>query len=176
MVSARTRYEKFYPAQPLCWKAAAFAHEVNEIFEHLKGDPVSAAGIESKGSLHSSLHNQKHIHDREIFSFGDSMEERTATIIVSEQLGARPKSVMLVSCPTPLEIIGQLHMLTKHMHFLCESRKRFDLRISTEQATRFANSYMERRRLQPDESILSSFAQGIRQQVAGEVVAASASG
>jgi len=29
-VSARTRYEGMYPGQPLCWKAAAFAHEVNE--------------------------------------------------------------------------------------------------------------------------------------------------
>ena len=33
VVSARTQYECFYPSQPLCWKAAAFAHEVNECFE-----------------------------------------------------------------------------------------------------------------------------------------------
>jgi hypothetical protein len=33
IVSARTRYERFYPGQPLCWKAAAFAHEVNELYQ-----------------------------------------------------------------------------------------------------------------------------------------------
>lgn len=112
---------------------------------------------------------------REIISFGDSMEERTATIIVSEQLKASPKSIMMVNSPSPAEIIGQLHMLTKHMGFLCESSKRLDLRISSEQATRFARSYMESSQ-EYDNPFVASHKSSLGQNVANEVVTASASG
>lgn len=81
---------------------------------------------------------------REIISFGDSMEERTAVRIVSDQLDSTPKSVMFVPSPTPLQIIGQLHMLTSHMKFVCEHQSTLDLEISPEQAKRCADSYVKR--------------------------------
>ena len=129
IVSARTRYERFYPNQPLCWKAAAFAHEVNEIYEdsplklditaNIEGD----LNIESRESTDVSSDTSS-LSDgslrREIISFGDSMEERTAVKIVSGQLSAVPKSVMFISAPSPLQIIGQLNMVTSHMKFVCE--------------------------------------------------------
>jgi hypothetical protein len=81
---------------------------------------------------------------REIISFGDSMEERTAVRIVSDQLDSIPKSVMFVPSPTPLQIIGQLQMLTNHMTFVCEHQSSLDLEISPEQAQRCAESYVKR--------------------------------
>jgi hypothetical protein len=85
--------------------------------------------------------------NREIISFGDSMEERTAVRIVSDQLSSTPKSVMFVPSPTPLQIIGQLQMLTNHMKFVCEHHTSLDLEISPEQAQRCADSYMKRNKL-----------------------------
>jgi hypothetical protein len=67
---------------------------------------------------------------REIISFGDSMEERTAVRIVSGQLSAVPKSIMFISSPSPLQLIGQLNMVTLHMKFVCEHESSLDLEIS----------------------------------------------
>lgn len=79
---------------------------------------------------------------REIISFGDSMEERTAVKIVSDQLSSTPKSVMFLSNPTPTQIIGQLSMLTRHMGFVCENARDLDLEISSRQAEKCAQSYL----------------------------------
>ena len=129
VVSARTRYERHYPGQPLCWKAAAFAHEVNELYEStsLESTDISSASEDS----------------REIVSFGDSMEERTAVRIVSEQLSATPKSVLFVSNPTPMQILGQLHMLENHLSFVCGHEKSLDLEITKSQAQKFADKYFQ---------------------------------
>lgn len=81
---------------------------------------------------------------REIISFGDSMEERTAVRIVADQLDATPKSVMFVQSPTPIQIIGQLHMLYNHMKFVCDNTDCLDLEISQEQAQRCAESYLKK--------------------------------
>lgn len=186
IVSARTRYEKFYPNQPLCWKAAAFAHEVNEHFsandEAEAGrsildreceaascgddssdaaDMVSTDGSSMEDSVSSledsklslsppskrdgsTKHSPPVTGQREIISFGDSMEERTAVKIVSGQLDATPKSVMFLSLPTPAQIIGQLTMLTHHMSFVCDHASELDLEISEKQADKCAQSYLER--------------------------------
>jgi hypothetical protein len=143
IVSARTRYERFYPSQPLCWKAAAFAHEVNEIFENASECSVESTDVSSDSGSEADAPSYT-APQREIISFGDSMEERTAVRIVADQLNAKPKSVMFVSGPTPSQIVGQLIMLTNHMKFVCDNANILDLEISSEQAESGAASYMKR--------------------------------
>jgi hypothetical protein len=150
IVSARSNYEKFYPGQPLCWKAAAFAHEANEIFQTLDSTrcgkqercpSLELSDVSSEDSFDSASKSGER---KEIISFGDSMEERTAVRIVSDQLESTPKSVMFVPSPTPLQIIGQLYMITNHMHYICEHSTSLDLEISQEQADKFSESYVRR--------------------------------
>jgi hypothetical protein len=150
IVSARSNYEKFYPGQPLCWKAAAFAHEANEIFQTFDSmrcgkaercPSLELSDVSSEDSFDSAAKTSSR---REIVSFGDSMEERTAVRIVSDQLDSLPKSVMFVPSPTPLQILGQLHMLTSHMHYICEHATGLDLEITQEQAQKCSEAYMKR--------------------------------
>jgi hypothetical protein len=160
VVSARTRYERFYPGQPLCWKAAAFAHEVNEIYESLKDDDecVSMEGtdVSSTSSQESAGEmEEERLPGREIISFGDSGEERTAVRIVSGQLDARSKSIKMISSPTPLQLIGQLSMLTNHMKFVCKNRETLDLEISAEQADRCAITYMKKNNLSYEQNVVT---------------------
>jgi hypothetical protein len=175
VVSARTRYEKFYPGQPLCWKAAAFAHEVNEIFEtQIKDDSGSCASME--GTDVSSTTSMESAEDcgaeseqqqREIISFGDSMEERTAVNIVSGQMDALPKSVKFLGAPSLLQIIGQLYMLTNHMQFVCESTRALDLHITQEQANQCAETYLKEHDVHYDETIIPNFVPRSRSGVSG---------
>jgi len=162
IVSARTRYEHFYPGQPLCWKAAAFAHEVNERFGTEQGNRPNDSE-QSIGSLLStdisSDDNEHFMNDgsqskpgkstteeyREVVSFGDSMEERTAVQIVSEQLSAIPKSVMFLTSPTPTQLLGQLAMLTSQMNFVCNHADSLDLEISPHQAQKCAEAFLNRK-------------------------------
>lgn len=180
IISARTRYEKFYPCQPLCWKAAAFAHEVNEIYDSLKNadDTTSCASMEgTEVSSTSSLSDTSSMEEeyrtsssspcdvaeqseqppRQIISFGDSNEERMAVSIVSGQLDAVPKSIKFMASPSLLQIIGQLHLLTNHMQFVCESTKSLDMHITTEQADQYAQTYLRRENLAYDETIVPAY-------------------
>ena len=84
---------------------------------------------------------------REIISFGDGMEERTAVRIVGEQLTSIPKSVMFLNSPTPVQIIGQLLMLTNHMTYVCHHETALDLEISLDQAEGCAARYFKRRNI-----------------------------
>lgn len=161
IVSARTNYEKFYPGQPLCWKAAAFAHEVNELFQDCCPSLQEISDISSEESFDMNnnskngkptISTEQNSGEREIISFGDSMEERTAVRIVADQLGAKPKSVMFVPSPTPTQIIGQLEMLSNHMKFVCEHEFNLDLEINSEQADRSAELYMKQNKL--DDNLL----------------------
>lgn len=158
VISARTRYERFYPQSSLCWKAAAFAHEVNELFEihgaysdsssdksydSLALTDVSSASDDSLNPSNSAGFSLRPSR-REIVSFGDGMEERTAVRIVAEQLTSVPKSVMFLQSPTPVQIIGQLLMLTNHMKYVCHHETSLDLEISRDQAEGCATRYFKR--------------------------------
>ena len=223
IISARTRYEKFYPNQPLCWKAAAFAHEVNEHFCSLEqahtlldnaavmpgvevvskgfndsipdmdlvstddsslGDTsLSSAEAESPGnddgcdlsmkpaisssSPISPIATQRPSIKREIVSFGDSIEERTAVKIVSDQLEASPKSVKFLNNPTPIQIIGQLTMLTHHMNFVCEHNEDLDLEISLQQAEKCASGYLARREKERQQGSREAASPSILQRMFG---------
>lgn len=193
VISARTRYEKFYPCQPLCWKAAAFAHEVNEIYSSIKNntnknkplfsitvagdDATSCASMEetevsstsslsdtSMGEDDQTMENATAANDmgnkkqqRQIISFGDSNEERLAVSIVSGQLDAVPKSIKFMPSPSLLQIIGQLHLLTKHMQFVCESTKSLDMHITEEQADQYAKTFLQEKRIYYDNNIIPSY-------------------
>ena len=173
IVSARTGYEEHYPGQPLCWKAAAFAHEVNETFsayesQRMRSDSNSSShdcendGLNTScGSLVSTddssdgsnnsgagtspmyMEKRKRRGRREIISFGDSMEERTVVQIVAGQLSSVPKSVMFLTSPTPVELIGQLKMLTSSMSYVCDHRSSLDLEISSKQAMKCAEAHLQ---------------------------------
>lgn len=158
IVSARTLYERFYPGQPLCWKAAAFAHEVSEMYEAHSQGSSSELSLESTdvSSLDTSYSETDEATSdfsaplsgsKEIVSFGDSLEEKMAVRIVADQLTATPKSVMFIQLPTPVQILGQLHMVIQHMGFVCQNASSLDLQISPEEAEHFANLYLRKRRL-----------------------------
>lgn len=162
IVSARTGYEEFYPGQPLCWKAAAFAHEVNETFLELEEAMAGLASTDvssddsdlpvSKDSMRRRKNGigrrpKDSVITREVISFGDSMEERTAVKIVSNQLSALPKSVMFIASPSPEQLIGQLAMMAGHMRYICEHLNPLDLEISADQAERCAVSILQKRNI-----------------------------
>jgi hypothetical protein len=144
IISARARFQKLYPSRPLCWKAAAFAHEVTGHFASLTGDSDTSQSSSSNSptlsrppfskdeedpqlkssnqqySLDSTeFLNRKGQETHEIISFGDSLDEHTALTIVASQLDAIPKSITFLSSPSPLEIIGQHMMVTQHMEYIC---------------------------------------------------------
>lgn len=181
IISARTRYERFYPNQPLCWKAAAFAHEVNEIYssncnsngkertwDPSENDVASLVSTEDYNSSAStslssltddfasivpskkkfnkleakSYTKNFRLTRKEVISFGDSMEEHTAVKIVANQLQATPKSVMFINSPSPIQLIGQLTMVTENMDFVCEQENMLDLEISARQAVKAAEDFL----------------------------------
>ena len=109
---------------------------------------------------------------REVISFGDSIEERTAVKIVSDQLDALPKSVKFLNNPTPVQIIGQLTMLTHHMNFVCEHADDLDLEISKGQAEKCASGYLARKGLKSRRSTEAAAAPSILQRMFGSTMAA----
>lgn len=135
----------------MVWKAAAFAHEVNEIYKTgtindnfvpmVEESDVSSDDDSARSDIEPIIDCR-----REIISIGDSMEERNAVQVVARQFSAIPKSVMFISNPSPLQLIGQLNMLIKHMKFVCENESSLDLEISPHQAQKCADVYLQQTR------------------------------
>mmetsp|Transcript_27843 Transcript_27843/g.81518 ORF Transcript_27843/g.81518 Transcript_27843/m.81518 type:complete len:280 (-) Transcript_27843:832-1671(-) len=119
VVSARSTYERFFPNAPLCWKAAAFAHEAKTMFAGMDG---SSTEDEHKGA-------QTITGPRQILSIGDSNEERTAVQIAARQLGATAKSVKLVDLPTLGQLSKQVEAVTGWLEWLCGHKSELDLML-----------------------------------------------
>jgi hypothetical protein len=117
VVSARSTYERFYPGAPLCWKAAAFAHEANQAF----GDDNEGSSATPRGQAQAQR--------REIISFGDSNEERTAVKIAAGQLGAVAKSVKFVDLPTPEQLVKQVETVCGWLAWVCGHDQELDLML-----------------------------------------------
>lgn len=94
VVSARSSFERFFPGDPLCWKAAAFAHELHQL-QKTVGVPL-----------------------KNVMSFGDSMEERTAVKIAAGQLRSRAKSVKFLDAPNPRQLHQQIEVVTNCLEWI----------------------------------------------------------
>jgi len=150
VVSARSEYESFFPKMSLCWKAAAFAHEVNKIFNRMakrssfdESENLSAESSTPSCSASSTSSSEKR--RREIISFGDSTDERTAVQIAASQLNASSKSVKFIAYPSPTEIIGQLSIMISQLNYICGNLKDMDVEISKPHATKTADSILNHR-------------------------------
>mmetsp|Transcript_44804 Transcript_44804/g.87789 ORF Transcript_44804/g.87789 Transcript_44804/m.87789 type:complete len:279 (+) Transcript_44804:67-903(+) len=147
IISARSRYEEFFPKKSLCWKAAAFAHEVNEIFNITKESSFSnnstlITEVSSPNCSTSSTSSKRR--RREIISFGDSMDERTAVKIVASKLDALSKSVKFIQHPSPVQIIGQLSIVNSQLNYICGNEKDIDVEISKPHAQKTAESILNK--------------------------------
>jgi len=136
VVSARSSYEHFFPSVPLCWKAAAFAHEANELWERDDAAmPAAPATVpEGNGKSPTALPIPPAApavvkRQRVILSLGDSNEERTAVKIAAEQLGAISKSVKFVQHSPPVELSRQLDTVTSSMQWMLADTKPLDLML-----------------------------------------------
>lgn len=109
VVSARSSFERFFPGDPLCWKAAAFAHELHQL--------QKASG----GAL------------RNVMSFGDSIEERTAVKIASGQLHSRAKSVKFLDQPSPRQLQHQIEVVTNCLEWIWRHNGDLDVVLTLEQ-------------------------------------------
>jgi hypothetical protein len=127
-------------------------------------DVSSTSSMESDSSMEED-NEEEQLEPREIISFGDSNEERTAVSIVSKQLDARPKSIKFLQAPTMLQIIGQLYMLTNHMQFVFESTKSLDMHITKQQADQCAKTYLKDSNIEYDETIVPNYVPRSRNSV-----------
>lgn len=109
VVSARSSFERYFPGDPLCWKAAAFAHELHQLQKTL-GIPL-----------------------RNILSFGDSMEERTAVKIAAGQLQSRAKSVKFLDAPSPRQLHQQIEVVTDCLEWIWRHNGDLDVVLTLEQ-------------------------------------------
>mmetsp|Transcript_11613 Transcript_11613/g.20872 ORF Transcript_11613/g.20872 Transcript_11613/m.20872 type:complete len:136 (+) Transcript_11613:263-670(+) len=129
---------------------------------------MEGTDVSSTSSM-ESMEEENETEQREIISFGDSNEERTAVNIVSGQLDARSKSIKFITGPSMLQIIGQLYMLTNHMQFVFESTKSLDMHITKEQADQCAQSYLRDNCIHYDDTIVPNYVPRSRKTVESHI-------
>lgn len=111
ITSARSTYEQMYPRSALAWKAAAFGKELSD-----------ALGCDA-----TALQQMKNI-----VSFGDSMDERTAARIVASQRVARIKSIKFIETPQPCQSVQQLRFVHDCLESLVHHNGDLDLMLSVQ--------------------------------------------
>lgn len=116
IVSARSSFERFFPGDPLCWKAAAFAHELHQL--------QKTVGV--------SLRN--------VMSFGDSIEERTAVKIAAGQLRSRAKSVKFLDAPSPRQLHQQIEVVANCLEWIWRHNGDLDVVLTLEPTNSPTNS------------------------------------
>lgn len=116
IVSARSSFERFFPGDPLCWKAAAFAHELHQL--------QKTVGI--------ALRN--------VMSFGDSIEERTAVKIAAGQLRSRAKSVKFLDAPSPRQLHQQIEVVANCLEWIWRHNGDLDVVLTLEPTNSPTNS------------------------------------
>lgn len=119
IVSARTCYEKDFPNQPKEWKVAAFRSELDCRFG-------------SRMMLDCDNLKQQQL-PLNIVSFGDSIHEREALLVVSKELqGARAKSVKFVERPTIEQLQRQLELVHGYMDHINTYEGHLDLMLTVQ--------------------------------------------
>ena len=97
IVSARANFEAIFPRDTICWKAAAFAHELHYI---------------------QRINN---VVLKNILSFGDSLDEQTAVKINALQLGSKSKSVKFLDNPSYSQLFRQLEVMVEYIPWISDN-------------------------------------------------------
>jgi len=111
IVSARSKFEPFFPKQLEKWKYEAFKELFEDSFTH-------------RGSSKRPCH---------VISFGDSIYERNALLdLVKQAPNAVYKSVKFVERPSMYQLQKQLDIVFNHMADLCKTPDNVDLMLESD--------------------------------------------
>jgi hypothetical protein len=108
LVSARANFEAIFPGDTVCWKAAAFAAELNLIQRHCN------------------------VHLRNILSLGDSLDERTAVKINANQINCRSKSVKFLDNPTHTQLLRELVVMADYLPLITTDPNDMDVVLTVD--------------------------------------------
>jgi len=108
VVSARANFEALFPRDTICWKAAAFAHELHYI------QRINKVVL------------------RNILSFGDSLDEQTAVKINANQLGSKSKSVKFLDNPSHSQLFRQLEVMVDYVPWISNSQQDLDVLLTVQ--------------------------------------------
>jgi hypothetical protein len=108
LVSARANFEAIFPGDTVCWKAAAFAAELNLIQRHCN------------------------VHLRNILSLGDSLDERTAVKINANQINCKSKSVKFLDNPTHTQLLRELVVMVDYLPLITTDPNDMDVVLTVD--------------------------------------------
>jgi hypothetical protein len=110
IVSARSKFEHAWPANPVQWKTLAFYTEVDDFFD--------------KPSKHRAAGPRENV-----ISIGDSMHEREALLEATELRNSCNKSLKFMDKPSPAQLVQQHLVLSAAFRALVEYEDNVDLRF-----------------------------------------------